>query len=279
MRQVARVGLARLPSSQPSFLVLSADELGALLLLPELARVLYLELVKSSNFQTGTGTTSWARLAELCGHPNPRTTALVMPSIKALRVAWEHLEAVRLVERDRRKNEGAKALYYAVMARRGATAPKFFWDRHKGSGKKPGKQALARLAAESAAAQGQTSGQGVQEESSSSISPSTTPSYAQPPTPAQTEAKSAADALRGAFQEAPPGGQDVAPSGRTPPRAQARQAGKEQPASPVGDKAARGRHSARLLDRLPDAVKSVLERGGAPKAEALIGTEEAREAA
>lgn len=145
MRQSRAVALSRL--SAPPLTLLHGAELKKLRQLPPWLRWLFVELVVGSDFASGRGLTSWARVLSLLDFDRPPTgrDPAGAVSLGQARRGLDELQALGLVHRDRASNEGQGALAYRVPPRvkRSSTRPE--------SGRGSGRAATARNASNGAA--------------------------------------------------------------------------------------------------------------------------------
>lgn len=117
MRQTRAVALSRLAA--PTVTLITRTETKRLRQLAPFARWLFVELVMSSDFTTGGGVTSWARLLTLLDFdraPTGRAPAGAV-SLDQARRAFNDLEAIGLVKRDRYDNERQGFLSYRLTPR------------------------------------------------------------------------------------------------------------------------------------------------------------------
>ena len=118
MRLVREAALSRLTA--PDYLTIHGEELRVLRQLPAWVRWLFAELVVCSNFATGKGTTSRARLLALLDFdqapsgPKPEGCAI---TTKRLRAALDSLQAAGLVTVDPFRNVQSKTLFFEVQPR------------------------------------------------------------------------------------------------------------------------------------------------------------------
>jgi len=206
----------------PNFVMLGGSELIALRKLPTLAGRLFLELLAMADHATGAIRTSYAVLLALvdfdqvqCAHAPDK------PTLKRIRTAIDQLEQARLLARDCVKNEKQQALFLRVQSRAGISAPAESFGRVKGRAAREKKPAKSGTYAKQAEPVRQGEGQRVQE---NSLPP--TPTGA--PIPQGVREKLAAVRGAGGKQQAPQGGQNLAPAGHAP-------RGLRPPVSPLGD--------------------------------------------
>lgn len=117
MRQTRAVALSRLAA--PTVTLITRTETKKLRQLAPFARWLFVELVMSSDFTTGAGLTSWARLLTLLDFdraPTGRAPAGTV-SLDLARGAFADLEALGLVKRDRYENARQGFLSYSLTPR------------------------------------------------------------------------------------------------------------------------------------------------------------------
>lgn len=203
MKVVRTAALSR--HEAPQFAFLTDEEIIALRLVPAWMRWLFLELVAMSNFKTGVIYTSYARLASLldCDQPE-RGKRLDVPTIKQIRSALDTFNTMGLALRDRAGNEEKRELKILVNPRVSEAAPAekkgrekgrhqngYNYDEH-GPQRKPDTQI------------GQRTGQGVQK-----------PNTLLPP-PLHVDNLSTGVGPEKTSQQAPPGGQSLAPAGHAP---------------------------------------------------------------
>lgn len=118
MRLVREAALSRLAA--PDYLTIYGEELRALRQHPAWVRWLFAELVACSNFATGKGTTSRARLLALLDFdqaPAGRTPEGCAITTKRLRAALDALQAAGLVTVDPFRNVQSKTLFFEVQPR------------------------------------------------------------------------------------------------------------------------------------------------------------------
>lgn len=131
MRQTRAVALSRLAA--PTVTLITRTETKKLRQLAPFARWLFVELVMSSDFTTGAGLTSWARLLTLLDFdraPTGRAPAGTV-SLDQARRALSDLESLGLVKRDRYDNERQGFLSYRLTPRIRKAAPAV--DSNRGS--------------------------------------------------------------------------------------------------------------------------------------------------
>lgn len=117
MRQTRAVALSRLAA--PTVTLITRAETKKLRQLAPWARWLFVELVIGSDFTTGAGVSSWARLMTLLDFdraPTGRAPAGSV-SLRQARDAFDSLESLGLVKRDRFDNEAQGFLSYRLTPR------------------------------------------------------------------------------------------------------------------------------------------------------------------
>lgn len=134
MRQTRAVALSRLAA--PTVTLITRTETKKLRQLAPFARWLFVELVMSSDFTTGAGLTSWARLLTLLDFdraPTGRAPAGTV-SLRQARDAFDSLESLGLVKRDRFDNEAQGFLAYRLTPRVRKAVPVTEFGRGSGRG-------------------------------------------------------------------------------------------------------------------------------------------------
>ena len=200
MRTVRTAALSR--HRAPAFVMASGLELIQLRKLSWVARVLFFELLALADHATGRISTSYAVLAALLDVDQaPTAHTHDAPTLKRLRVALASLESVGLVRSDPIANEKKKALVLRVSPRGGIGTPSENQGRQRGRPERAKKQAPTTPYAQTGPVEGQTEGQGVQENNS-------------PPTPSvSTGPADARRALQAVAAELRAGGNKRAPKG------------------------------------------------------------------
>lgn len=132
MRETRQVALSRLAA--PTVTLITRTEARKLRQLAPWARWLFVELVMSSDFTTGDGVTSWARLLALLDFDRAPTGPAPAGSVslKQARDAFDSLESLGLVKRDRFDNARQGFLSYRLTPRAGRRSPVDESGRGKG---------------------------------------------------------------------------------------------------------------------------------------------------
>lgn len=145
LRQVREAALSR--REAPDFLPLTHHELVKLRQAPAFVRWLYVELLQRADMRTGHGRTSWPQLLALLDFdraPTGRQRAGGV-TLRQARDAFDELQTLGLVARDKSRNEAQGFLFFHVQPRAG------FGTSARESGRGSGRGSTGRKASNVAA--------------------------------------------------------------------------------------------------------------------------------
>jgi hypothetical protein len=186
------------------FLLLHAHEWDALWGLPAWATRLFLCLVAFGDFKAGTVRTSYGELLNALQPDQPeRGKRLASVTLQQLRDMLRTFEKLLILGRDKARNEEQQALFFQVAPRTQKVAPAEKLNREQNRARKAKQPDLT----------GQT--QTGTPEQNTEENRSSKKNFYNSPTPQTGELSTDGEPERGEHQ-APPGGQEVAPSAHAP---------------------------------------------------------------
>lgn len=186
------------------FLLLHAHEWDALWGLPAWATRLFLCLVAFGDFKAGTVRTSYGELLNALQPDQPESgPRLACITLKQVREMLQRFEKLLILGRDKARNEEQRGLFFQVAPRTQKVAPAEKQGREQGRHRKPKQLELT----------GQT--QEDQTEQDREQGSSSKKNFYNSPTPQTAKLSTDGEPGRGE-QQAPPGGQEVAPSAHAP---------------------------------------------------------------